>query len=440
MAKDAQGHVLAGASTAAAAIIDEAVRAFTLNYGDVNALLAQAEAESPDCKMAGLMRAWLLAVSNDPALIARARDLIAGMDGNSMNAREQAHLEAVALASESRWQAATAVLDRHLMDYPLDLVGHQAALRLDNFQGRFHDAAARSARALPFWSNNQPGYAILLSFYGFGLEESGDYVRAEAMLREAAEAEPYGYWPHHGMSHVLEMTGRPDEGIAWMDSRQPLWDTAENANRVHIWWHKSLFHVALGETDTALGLYDNEIAEWVRPVGTSMCNPTALLWRLEMLGCEPGDRWQRLFPLWQDKANGRTSPFNDIHFAMTALRAGERSAYESHLATMRATAAEGSDIAPAYARLAVPVTEAMADFTDGNYADAVAGLLPVRVDLWRMGGSIAQRDLVDWTLTEAATRARLPGVARSLANERLAASPDSKVNRHFLEDAQALAV
>jgi hypothetical protein len=32
----------------------------------------------------------------------------------------------------------------------------------------------------------------------------------------------------------------------------------------------------------------------------------------------------------------------------------------------------------------------------------VALLQPVRFDLWRIGGSHAQRDMVDWTLTEAA--------------------------------------
>lgn len=440
MAKDAQGHELTGASAKAAELFDAAVRAYTLNYGDTNAILAKAEADSPDCAMAAILRGWLLAVSNDPGFVAQARNQLAELDGAGMNEREQALLKAARHTAEGRWQSATVVLDRHLMDYPHDLVGLQSALRIDNFQGRFHQAATRGARALPFWSDNQPGYGIMLSFYGFGLEEAGDYAKAEAMLREAAALEPYGYWPHHGVSHVLEMTGRPDEGIDWMESRETFWDTPENANRVHIWWHKSLYHVELGQYDRALAIYDNEVAQYVRPVGTSMCNPTALLWRLETLGCEPGDRWAPVFARWQDKANGRTSPFNDVHYAMTALRAGERVAYDSHLAVMRETAANGTELAPAYGMLAVPVAEAMADFTEGHYAEAGERLLSVRGDLARLGGSIAQRDLVDWTLTVAASRAGLSGVARSMANERLAVRPDSAVNRRFLEDARAIAV
>ena len=66
----------------------------------------------------------------------------------------------------------------------------------------------------------------MLSFYGFGLEELGDFSRAEDISREAAELEPYGYWPHHAVSHVMEMTGRPQEGLKWMDSREALWNGA----------------------------------------------------------------------------------------------------------------------------------------------------------------------------------------------------------------------
>jgi hypothetical protein len=50
-------------------------------------------------------------------------------------------------------------------------------------------------------------------------------------------------------------------------------------------------------------------------------------------------------------------------------------------------------------------------------------LLPVRVDLWQVGGSHVQRDVVDWTLTEAAVRAGQREVARSLTYERLATRP-----------------
>ena len=134
-----------------------------------------------------------------------------------------------------------------------------------------------------------------------------------------------------------------------------------------------------------------------------------------------------------------TSPFNETHAAMTALRAGDRAAYEEVLGGMKRTAAANSEIAPAYRDISIPAAEAMACFTDGDYAGAVEGLLTAEAHLWRMGGSVAQRDLVAWTLTAAAVRAGRRNVALALANERLALRPGSAVNRRFLQEARAIA-
>ena len=425
--------------TTAAQHIEDAVRAFTLNFGDANAHLALAREADPACAMAGLLQAWLLTLSNDSVQVAKARGMIEDLDAATLNGREAAHLTALRLAANGQWPSAVAVLDRHLLDDPHDLAGHQCAMRLDGYQGRFHREAARAARALPFWSKDQPNYGIMLSFYGFGLEELGDFAQAEDVSRQAAEIEPQGYWPHHAVSHVLEMTGRPAEGIAWMDDRANYWNDAKFNNRVHIWWHKALYHIELGQYDEALAIYDGQILPVMRPVGTQLCNPTALLWRLETLGCDAGERWNEQLPLWLQQLSGMSSPFNEIHAAMAALRAGDRTAYGTILAGMKRSAAAGGELVPAYRDVAIPVAEAMACFVDGDYAGAMEGLLPVEASLWRMGGSIAQRDLVDWTLTEAAIRAGSRSVALSLANERLALRPRSVVNRHFQERAAHLA-
>jgi hypothetical protein len=93
----------------------------------------------------------------------------------------------------------------------------------DGFLGRFPWVRDRSARTLPFWSKDQPGYGTLLAMHGFGLEEAGDYSRAEDESREAAELEPLSFWPHHTVAHVMEMTGRPEDGLGWMAAREALW-------------------------------------------------------------------------------------------------------------------------------------------------------------------------------------------------------------------------
>ncbi len=439
MARDAQGYTIADATAETAALIDKATRAFTMGYGDPIAALDEARKLSPACAMAHIAKAWILVLANDPVLAAAARPLIETARGLVLDDRLRSHLAALAHAVEGHRAPAVGVLERHLMAYPHDLLAHFTAMLLDAFNGRFANVAYRSARALPLWSKTQESYGILLSFYGFGLEEAADYGRSEEVSRAAAEMEPYSYWPHHAVSHVLEMTARPQEGLAWMDQREPLWSRKEHTGQAHIWWHKALFHVELGDYEEAMRLYDGPIVATQKPAGIGLTHTPALLWRLEILGCQGGERWQTLADLWQGHADGRYCVFADIHAAMAELKSGRDAAFEDRLAAMRRTAADHSESAPVYRDVGLPVVLGLAAYQRGNPAQAVEHLLGVRPELARMGGSKAQRDVIDWTLNDAAARAGLRDVAVALANERLALRPQSAPNRQFLANAEAIA-
>jgi tetratricopeptide (TPR) repeat protein len=439
MIQDAQGHRLSGATEAAVTAYDRAARAFNLVHGDAIGLFDAAREAAPDFAMAYLGKAWVFAVANDPGLLMQAKNLVETARPLPLNAREQAHLAALSHLVQGSRAAAVAVLDRHLMRCPFDLVAHQGAALIDGFLGRFPWVRDRSARALPFWSKDQPGYGTLVAFHAFGLEEAGDYARADDESRAAAELEPLSFWPHHTVAHVMEMTGRPEDGLGWMAAREALWSTPGHMNQVHIWWHKSLFHLELGQYDAALALYDGPLRATQRSVALSLTNATALLWRLDTLGCDIGDRWAEQADLWQDHADGKCLVFADIHAAMAELRSGREALVERRLEAMRETAASGVEAAGLYRTVGIPVVEGLAAFHRGAWAEAVELLLPVRIDLWQIGGSHAQRDVVDWTLTEAAVRGGQRDVARSLAHERLATRPRSAPNRRFLRQAEAIA-
>jgi tetratricopeptide (TPR) repeat protein len=438
MIQDAQGHYLSGATEAAVTTYDQAVRAFNLVHGDAIGLFDAAREAAPDFAMAYMGKAWVFAVANDPGLLTGARTLVETARRMRLNEREQAHLAALSHLVQGARAAAVAVLDRHLMHCPFDLVAHQGAALTDGFLGRFPWIRDRSARALPFWSKDQPGYGTLLAFHAFGLEDAGDYTRAEDESRAAAELEPLSFWPHHTVAHVMEMTGRPEDGLRWMKAREPLWSTPSHLNQVHIWWHKALFHLELGQYEAALALYDGPMRATQRPVALSLTNATALLWRLDALGCDTGDRWRDLAASWEGHADGKCLVFTDIHAAMAELRSGQETLVERRLEAMRETAASGVEAAGLYRTVGVPVVEGLAAFHRGAWAEAVELLLPVRFDLWQIGGSHAQRDVVGWTLTEAAVRANQRDVALSLAYERLGARPRSAPNRRFLRHAEAV--
>ena len=435
--KDAQGHVLSGATDEAIGPYTQAAAAFNSGYGDALGLCDQALAAAPAFVMPHIVKAWMFTLGNDPIFMARAKVEISITA--AMNDREQAHVKALRFATSGERAKAVAILDRHLMDYPLDLPAHQAATLLDSFIGRFHLARDRCGRALPAWSKDTPGYGGVLAFYGMGLEEAGDYTRAEDVSRDAAEREPHSFWPHHTVSHVMEMTGRPQDGLGWMAAREPLWSAPENVTRVHIWWHRSLFHVELGQYATALALYDGPIMESLRPVGNALCNPSALLWRLDILGCDVGDRWADLASKWDGHADGKCQVFTDMHAAMAELRSGQEALAERRLAWMRDTAAGTGESAAICRDVGLPLIESLIAFHRGAYQDTVDKLMDIRFDIWRIGGSHAQRDIVAWTLTEAAIRGGMTKAAHALAHERLGVRARSIVNRDFLARAERMA-
>jgi hypothetical protein len=105
---------------------------------------------------------------------------------------------------------------------------------------------------------------------------------------------------------------------------------------------------------------------------------------------------------------------------------------------MRETAASGLEAAGPCRTVGTPVVEGLAAFHHGAYAEAVELLLPVRFDLWQIGGNQAQRDVVDWTLTEAAVRAGQRDVALSFAYQRLATRLRRAPNRRLLRHAEAI--
>lgn len=439
MITDAQGHAMTGATREAADLYDKAVRAFTLSYGDVVGQFEAVRRAAPGCAMGHIGKAWVLAGANDAVLVKGAAPLLEAAKALSLNDRERTHLAALEHAVAGDRAAVLAVLEPHLMHHPRDLLAHFGAMLASAFGGRFHSVRDRSARALPRWSTDDPSYGIMLSFYGFGLEEAGDYAKAEAVSREAARREPYGYWPHHAVSHVMEMTGRPADGLAWMDERQAFWSAKDNASRTHIWWHKALFHVELGQYEQALAIYDGPIVETQRPAGIVLTNASALLWRLEALGFDGGARWKALADLWRGHADGRLCLFADVHAAMTAIRAGDGAELDRITGGMRDTAADGGESAAAYRDIGLPIVAGLAAYHRGAYAETVDHLLPARCYLTQIGGSHAQRDVIDWTLTEAAIRAGLKDIALSLAYERLALRPESAPNKRFLAAAEAVA-
>ncbi len=432
MFTDRQGNALSGATAAAVTAYDEAVHAFNIYRGDPVVLVDGAITSAPEFAMAYVFKAYLLAVATEPEATAEAITIVERAKALGLNDRERSHIAALDHLLANEWTEASVALDHHNMRYPHDLVGLQLGHLTDFYRGNARNIRDRVARVLPKWSEDRSGYAIVLGMYAFGLEETADYDRAEAFGREAVERQPLDCWAHHAVAHVMEMQGRAADGIKWMETREPYWSGNDNLFRVHNWWHKALYHLDLGESDVALGLYDGKIRDGASSVALDLVDASALLWRLHLRGVDVGDRWGEVAACWDPHADGKLYPFNDWHAAMVYLGADRHGEVERLVNTYRREPPAANETARWARQTGLPLIEGFSAFWRGDYSTAVERLHRARFIANSFGGSHAQRDVIDWTLTEAALRGGMTDVAEALANERLALKPLSLINQGFL--------
>lgn len=425
-------------SAAAACHFQAAVRALNIYRGDPVAMVDMALEADPQFAMAHILKGYLFGLATEPEAVTEARAIVVVARTLAQTDFEKSHVAALEALVANNWTEAAQRLDRHNMEFPHDILGLQAGHLMDFYRANARNLRDRLARVLPKWSKDQPGYANLLGMYAFGLEEAGDYARAEAVGREAVERDPLDCWAHHAVAHVLEMQGRAEDGIDWMTSREPHWSGDDNFFKVHNWWHKALYHLDLGQTDQAIQLYDSRIRDDKSEVALDLVDASALLWRMQMEDHDVGNRWTEVAQCWDNHADGKLYPFNDWHAAMAYLGADRPEEVDRILAQYRATDAARDETARWAISTGLPLIQGFRAFWEGSFDEAVDHLHRARFIANALGGSHAQRDIIDWTLTEAAVRSGNRSVAEALANERLAVKPHSPVNNRFLRQATVI--
>jgi hypothetical protein len=434
---DTLGLPLSGATPAAAASYTAAVSLLQCYRGDPVAEVDAALAEAPDFVMAHALKAWLHLLGTEPGGLPVAREALAAAEGLPATTREKGHLAAIRHLTEGRWHAASRVMEDVTIEAPRDALGLLAGHQIDFFTAQSRMLRDRIARALPHWDPAMPGYHSVLGMHAFGLEEMGDYARAEAEGRRGVELEPTDGWSQHAVAHVLEMQNRTRDGIDWMRSHDG-W-TGDSFFQVHNWWHLALYHLEQGDIDAVLALFDDQIYGAKSGVVMDMVDASALLWRLHLRGEDVGDRWTAIADNWAPIATAGQYAFNDLHAVMAFTGAGRRGAAQAVLAAQKDAMLQAGDNAGFTADVGHPACRAIIAFGDADYRQAVDLLRPVRAVAARFGGSHAQRDVLDLTLLESALRAGDANLAAALAAERAERRHDSPLSQLFQRRAADLA-
>jgi tetratricopeptide (TPR) repeat protein len=403
-------------------------RLMTFN-NDPLAEVDKAIAIDPGLVMGHVLKGLLCVLGTERQLLPDARAALEAARAVSGGAsdREQLHLQALDAWIDGSLGDACANWERSLVDNPNDALAMLAAHQGDFFLGQSSELRDRVARRLPEIDRGSRLEGYYLGMHAFGLEEMGDYSRAEAAGARAVAIDPRDAWAIHAVAHVLEMTNRVVDGQQWLTSRTDDW-SEDNFFAVHNWWHLALFCLDQQRWDEVLSLYDTRIRGTDSAVIMDMLDASALLWRLRLHGVDVGDRWQRLVAVWEPHIEDAWYSFNDIHAMMSFVGAGRNDLAVRLLAVMERSAGQATDNGMMTRAVGLPFAKALVAHANGRYAQAVDLLMPVKAIAARAGGSHAQRDVLAQTLTCAAEKAGLRSLARSLLNERLALKPRSGLN------------
>jgi len=431
MTEDRRGVAMSACDSASLDVYEKALSAFNIYRGDPVAIIDEALAGDPEFVAGEIFRAYMQIGLWEASVVP---DVEAGLGrlerlAGKSNARERAHVAALGDWAAGDWQGMRARLDRICLDHPRDLLALQMGHLSDFFHGDRDNLRGRVARALPAWTSGEDGYGLVLGMQSFGLEECGDYGRAEESGRRALDIEPEDSWARHAVAHVLEMQARQEEGAAFLQESTSHWAQDDNGFAFHNWWHTAIFYLDQGNVARALELYDAVLTPGEDSVQLTLLDAAALLWRLHLQGEDVGARWDDLADHYERLSEVGFYAFNDMHAMMAYTASGRGQAAEKLLSAVEQAAQGKGTNGTMERQVGLPVVRAVAAFGRADFGKCAELLMPVRYRAHAFGGSHAQRDIIHRTLIEAALRDGDKAMAGALTHERLALKPDCLYSR-----------
>lgn len=332
---------------------------------------------------------------------------------------DRAFVEAASHASTGLWREAIAALDRATRLDPSDTLSikmsHALRFMLGDVKGMLGTIEWSLAR-LP---RDHTHRGFLLGCRAFALEENGHYAEAERSGREAIQLRPDDAWGLHAIGHVYEMTGRIDDGIRLIESHE---STIRGANNFggHLFWHLALFRLEQGDIAAALALYDREIRREKTDDFRDIANAASLLMRIELLGHPVGNRWDELADKSEERIDDRSLLFADLHYILALMGSGRQSKAQKLAKSMQILAPRSFAQEPAWHQAGMTIGAGLSAFIDGDMSKAYSYLVDLKLPAQVIGGSHAQRDILEQITIEAGLHAGAESEISARLSRRLA--------------------
>ncbi|KGT77106.1 hypothetical protein MA20_21010 [Bradyrhizobium japonicum] len=428
--EDRYGLSLSTSSHEAASAYREGVDLMLAGWTGTAEALERAIAADPDFALPHIARARVHAfyqqgdLARQKAAVARERVAKRGTE------RERSHVETLALAIEGRLPEAIASTLKHVDAWPRDAVvlslplgafGLFAFSGMPDHDRARHELCERVARHYgeDWW---------FLTMSGWAMTENGDVARGRGITERGFDLRRQNAHAAHAVLHAMFEDGSIDAADRLVDEWIPSYDRTGILHG-HIRWHQALGALEHGDAARALAIY----ADVLQPSATQapplnvVTDGASLLWRLSAYGHSvPEALWleadataQKLFPK-------SSLPFADVHMALFAAATQNQEALAARLAAIEQRLGDGKlpagPVVPAICR-------ALVAFAREDYASCVQTLAPVLGEVVRIGGSHAQRELIEDTYIVALMRSGDLPRARALLDARLHRRPSLRDTR-----------
>ncbi len=427
MLTDRYGLELTTGSPAARDAYVVAVDRLLESGAETESLFAAAAALDPNLALAHAGRARCLALyargDEARAAAAKARELAV-----AASRRERQHVEALALAIEGQPAASLTATLGHLEEFPRDamvLAPATGVFGLYGFSGRpgrEHELLALMDRLAPHYQDDW----WFPAQHAFAQCECGLLEAAQPRAERALSANPANAWAAHARAHVHYERGEDQASYRFLTDWLADYPRGGQLHG-HLSWHFAICALMLGDAGRALEIFDDSIRPGRAdgPPLLVLCDAAALLWRMELAGCprEHGP-WQALRSYALERFPKAGLTFADVHNAVIFAVTGDHESSSRLAAELRAGI--GKQWA---ADVAEPIARGFEAFARKDWSGACDAIAPTFDSLVRIGGSRAQRDLVENTLLAALLRAGRIEEAKAM----IARSPERHPTRPVRE-------
>lgn len=405
MLKDRYGLELSTRSTAARDAYVEGVDLFLSANVGAEAAFERSTAADDGFALghAALGRTRQLYAKPDAARhsVAHARKLMEGLPS-----REKANVAMLCMLVDGEGPAPLPFAREHLAQFPRDVMvlapcgGVFGLIGFSGKKGRELEQVAQFDELAQAYGDDW----WFLSSHAFALCEVGRLAEARRAIDRAQEIYPRSAHGAHVYSHVLYESGEDAAGLAYLEQWLPDLPR-ESQLHCHLSWHVALWNFDLGNVDAAWRVFRAAVkpgGAW-GPSINLVTDSSSLLWRMQ-LGGQVVDAalWGEVhdYALREFPKIGIT--FVDVHVALACAAAGDSSRLQVLIDQLREREAAGKLAA---GPLVPALAEAFGAYVAGDWAGVIDRMAPVLDEHERIGGSRAQRDLLEYTFASALMRA-----------------------------------